>query len=70
MIYYFLFFFINLIQSDFFLLDENLKDGHIVPNTDQGHCAKTFAILEQVAPILDQNNLDWLIITDDDTILR
>lgn len=50
--------------------DEHLWDAHVVPNTDQGHCAKTFAILEQVAPILDQNNLDWLIITDDDTILR
>ncbi|XP_014215611.1 beta-1,3-glucosyltransferase [Copidosoma floridanum] len=50
-------------------LDENLRDGIVVPKTDQGHCAKTFAILKYVAPILDERKLDWLLIVDDDTIL-
>ncbi|OXU27395.1 hypothetical protein TSAR_013940 [Trichomalopsis sarcophagae] len=51
------------------LADENLPDGYIVPSTDQGHCAKTYAILKHVAPILEEKNLAWLIITDDDTML-
>ncbi|XP_058800097.1 beta-1,3-glucosyltransferase isoform X2 [Phymastichus coffea] len=50
-------------------LDVNLQDGHVVPSTEQGHCAKTYAILQYAAPILQEKNLGWLIITDDDTIL-
>ncbi|KAJ8680099.1 hypothetical protein QAD02_015886 [Eretmocerus hayati] len=50
-------------------LDENLVDGHVVPKTDEGHCAKTYAILKNVHPILERDQLDWLIITDDDTIM-
>ncbi|XP_011506011.1 PREDICTED: beta-1,3-glucosyltransferase [Ceratosolen solmsi marchali] len=50
-------------------LDGNLTNGIVVPNTSQGHCAKTYAILKHVAPILEENSLDWLVITDDDTIL-
>ncbi|XP_024944154.1 beta-1,3-glucosyltransferase isoform X2 [Cephus cinctus] len=49
--------------------DKNLPDAYVVPNTEQGHCAKTFAILEIAHKLMQKQSLDWLIITDDDTIL-
>ncbi|KAL7293185.1 hypothetical protein TKK_0013332 [Trichogramma kaykai] len=50
-------------------LDENLPNGYLTPDTEEGHCSKTFSILKQVAPILKEKKLDWLLITDDDTII-
>jgi UDP-glucose:O-linked fucose beta-1,3-glucosyltransferase len=42
-----------------------------VPNTDHGHCGKTEAIIKKVAEImLEDPQLHWLLISDDDTILR
>ncbi|XP_025911762.1 beta-1,3-glucosyltransferase isoform X2 [Apteryx mantelli] len=40
-----------------------------VPNTDRGHCGKTFAILER---FLNQSSsrTPWLVIVDDDTLIR
>ncbi|CAI4222572.1 unnamed protein product [Auanema sp. JU1783] len=40
-----------------------------VENTNRGHCAKTFAILNHFYHNNAQNNFDWLIIADDDTLL-
>ncbi|KAJ8967510.1 hypothetical protein NQ314_002825 [Rhamnusium bicolor] len=42
-----------------------------IQNTDQGHCAKTLGILGYVAKeIQNDTNIRWIIIADDDTILR
>ncbi|XP_058600651.1 beta 3-glucosyltransferase a isoform X3 [Onychostoma macrolepis] len=40
-----------------------------VPNTERGHCGKTFAILRR---FLSSHvpNTDWLLIVDDDTLIR
>uniref|UniRef100_A0A8C1VH10 Beta 3-glucosyltransferase a n=1 Tax=Cyprinus carpio TaxID=7962 RepID=A0A8C1VH10_CYPCA len=40
-----------------------------VPNTERGHCGKTFAILRR---FLSNHvpNTDWLLIVDDDTLIR
>uniref|UniRef100_A0AAY4E359 Fringe-like glycosyltransferase domain-containing protein n=1 Tax=Denticeps clupeoides TaxID=299321 RepID=A0AAY4E359_9TELE len=39
-----------------------------VPNTDRGHCGKTFAILERyVSDAVPKTN--WLLIVDDDTLI-
>lgn len=42
-----------------------------VPNTERGHCGKTLAILGYAATqyIVDPS-IKWLVIADDDTILR
>ncbi|XP_035874270.1 beta-1,3-glucosyltransferase isoform X3 [Phyllostomus discolor] len=39
-----------------------------IPNTDRGHCGKTFAILER---FLNQSHdrIAWLVIVDDDTLI-
>ncbi|KAM8802572.1 beta-1,3-glucosyltransferase isoform 3-T3 [Rhynchonycteris naso] len=39
-----------------------------IPNTDRGHCGKTFAILER---FLNHSNdkIAWLVIVDDDTLI-
>ncbi|KAK9297277.1 hypothetical protein QLX08_008996 [Tetragonisca angustula] len=50
------------------VVDKHLPDTFIVPNTTQGHCAKTYTILVEADKILRRKNLDWLIISDDDTI--
>ncbi|XP_047676459.1 beta 3-glucosyltransferase a isoform X2 [Tachysurus fulvidraco] len=40
-----------------------------VPNTDRGHCGKTFAILRRyVSGAVPKT--DWLLIVDDDTLIR
>uniref|UniRef100_A0A1B6MHS1 Fringe-like glycosyltransferase domain-containing protein n=1 Tax=Graphocephala atropunctata TaxID=36148 RepID=A0A1B6MHS1_9HEMI len=42
-----------------------------VANTIRGHCAKTLAILRLVAERVQQlPNLQWLVLVDDDTLLR
>lgn len=51
-------------------VDKHLPDSFIVPNTTQGHCAKTYSLLVEADKILRRKNLDWLIISDDDTIFR
>ncbi|XP_067306564.1 beta 3-glucosyltransferase a isoform X2 [Pseudorasbora parva] len=40
-----------------------------VPNTERGHCGKTFAILRR---FLSSHvpNTDWLLVVDDDTLIR
>ncbi|XP_076245023.1 beta-1,3-glucosyltransferase [Calliopsis andreniformis] len=48
--------------------DKYLPDAVIVTNTTHGHCAKTYNILLKADKILKQKNLNWLIISDDDTI--
>ncbi|KAG5326723.1 B3GLT glucosyltransferase, partial [Acromyrmex heyeri] len=48
--------------------DKNLREAYIVPNTTEGHCAKTYAILQEASKILKRRNFDWLAIVDDDTI--
>lgn len=60
----------TLIKLFKYFIDSNLPNGIIVPNTEQGHCAKTYAILQHVSPILKEKKLDWLAIVDDDTIIR
>ncbi|XP_058886444.1 beta-1,3-glucosyltransferase-like isoform X2 [Acipenser ruthenus] len=40
-----------------------------VPNTERGHCGKTFAILERfLSEAIPKTN--WLVIVDDDTLIR
>ncbi|KZC14213.1 PREDICTED: beta-1,3-glucosyltransferase [Dufourea novaeangliae] len=48
--------------------DKTLPEAFIVPNTTHGHCAKTYNILVEADKILKKRNLNWLIISDDDTI--
>ncbi|XP_039308042.1 beta-1,3-glucosyltransferase isoform X2 [Solenopsis invicta] len=48
--------------------DKNLREAYIVPNTTKGHCAKTYAILQEASKMLKKRNFDWLAIVDDDTI--
>ncbi|XP_032687711.1 beta-1,3-glucosyltransferase isoform X2 [Odontomachus brunneus] len=48
--------------------DKHLRHAYVVPNTTEGHCAKTYAILQTASNILKKHNLDWLVISDDDTI--
>lgn len=48
--------------------DENLSDAIVTPNTTSGHCAKTYSILKHANDVLTKNNIDWLVISDDDTI--
>ncbi|XP_071481374.1 beta-1,3-glucosyltransferase-like [Diadema antillarum] len=40
-----------------------------VPNTERGHCAKTFIILEKFLSEKEYEKFKWLVIADDDTIL-
>ncbi|XP_046598017.1 beta-1,3-glucosyltransferase isoform X1 [Neodiprion lecontei] len=49
--------------------DDNIPEAIVTPNTTQGHCAKTYSILKHSNEILTSKKLDWLVITDDDTIL-
>ncbi|OWK00856.1 hypothetical protein Celaphus_00016600 [Cervus elaphus hippelaphus] len=40
-----------------------------IPNTDRGHCGKTFAILERFLNHT-HDKIPWLVIVDDDTLIR
>eukprot|EP00057_Strongylocentrotus_purpuratus_P010408 XP_011664882.1 PREDICTED: beta-1,3-glucosyltransferase [Strongylocentrotus purpuratus] len=40
-----------------------------VPNTERGHCGKTFAIFDQFLNNPEYRTFPWLAITDDDTII-
>lgn len=45
-----------------------------VPNTEMGHCEKTIKILKLLDAELTQNaslsDIQWIVLADDDTILR
>ena len=41
-----------------------------VPNTAKGHCAKTMAIIGKMDTVEQWKGLSWLVIVDDDTLLR
>ncbi|XP_023312771.1 beta-1,3-glucosyltransferase-like, partial [Anoplophora glabripennis] len=54
----------------------NVKDESVptidlgVPNTEQGHCGKTMAILRYIAKdIRNDTDTRWIVVADDDTIL-
>ena len=40
-----------------------------VKNTERGHCKKTMAIIEHFHGLASSHGYEWLVITDDDTIL-
>ncbi|XP_054003980.1 beta-1,3-glucosyltransferase [Hylaeus anthracinus] len=48
--------------------DKYLPDAFVVPNTTTGHCEKTYNILLKADEILKKSNINWLILSDDDTI--
>lgn len=60
------------IFSCFCISDESIPTTVLkVPNTERGHCGKTLGILHHVAELIKNNQkISWVIITDDDTILR
>ena len=41
-----------------------------VANTDKGHCRKTMAIIGKMGTEEKWKGLSWLVIADDDTLLR
>ncbi|XP_030750595.1 beta-1,3-glucosyltransferase isoform X2 [Sitophilus oryzae] len=41
-----------------------------VKNTDHGHCEKTMSILKFVEDMLQESQFTWLVLVDDDTVLR
>lgn len=55
-----------------FITDKSIPTIDLgIPNTETGHCEKTFAIINITATEANRNpNLKWLFIADDDTILR
>lgn len=69
-------------QNPLFLTGKNLKqtDATIptistnVENTEHGHCAKTIAILqmiwEEIVTNKQLNQIKYVVLTDDDTLLR
>nr|CDJ80594.1 Fringe domain containing protein [Haemonchus contortus] len=41
-----------------------------IPNTERGHCGKTFVILKRFVKLLDDGaKFSWLLISDDDTLI-
>ncbi|CAD6240780.1 GSCOCG00008911001-RA-CDS [Cotesia congregata] len=48
--------------------DKSLPNVHVVPDTKEGHCKKTYAILKHANYVLKKNNFNWLVVADDDTI--
>ncbi|KAF7989918.1 hypothetical protein HCN44_008592 [Aphidius gifuensis] len=49
--------------------DVMLPHSIVVPDTSEGHCDKTYAILEYAQKIMSKNKIYWLVITDDDTLI-
>ena len=41
-----------------------------VPNSPKGHCGKTFAIIKKMNTEKRYKNKSWVIIMDDDTLVR
>lgn len=52
--------------------DESLRTVSVgVPNTEFGHCKKSLEILKYVdGEIKNSTNIEWVVLADDDTILR
>lgn len=50
------------------IADYNLREAYVVPNTTEGHCAKTYGILQAASKLMKTYKFDWLVIADDDTI--
>lgn len=69
-IYYLLFFLLN----KFLLIsDKTIPTTSVgIKNTERGHCSKTMKILKlSLKRILYKlNNIKWVILVDDDTLLR
>lgn len=64
-------------NSKFFPLSIDTKMGVVatgVPNTEMGHCEKTIKILQLLDTELAHNKslsgIQWVVLADDDTILR
>lgn len=53
-----------------FSVDKNLREAYIVPNTTEGHCAKTYGILQRANIMMKKFKHDWLVISDDDTLFK
>ena len=49
-----------------YLLDEFLINEHFIP----GHCGKTVAIIRRFHALSETTPLKWLVVADDDTLLR
>ncbi|XP_015116612.1 beta-1,3-glucosyltransferase [Diachasma alloeum] len=49
--------------------DEKLENVIVVPHTTEGHCAKTYGLLQHAEKIMKKKKIEWLVVTDDDTIL-
>ncbi|XP_029165857.1 beta-1,3-glucosyltransferase isoform X2 [Nylanderia fulva] len=50
------------------IADHNLREAYVVANTTEGHCAKTYGILQAASNLMKRYKFDWLVIADDDTI--
>lgn len=59
----------------FFVADKNIPTiSTNIPNTDTGHCEKSLSIfkllLDEISANKSLKNLEWIVLADDDTILR
>lgn len=54
-----------------FFKDDSIPTVNLgIPNTEQGHCAKTMAILHHLrSKIKNMPEIKWIVVADDDTIL-
>lgn len=58
----------NMIQA---FLDDSIPNINLgIPNTEKGHCAKTLAILNHIVQEDMNNTFFWVVVADDDTLLR
>lgn len=58
-----------------FIADKNIPTiSTNIPNTDTGHCEKSLSIfkllLDEISTNKSLKNLEWIVLADDDTILR
>lgn len=63
------------IKIHFFFADKNIPTiSTNIPNTDTGHCEKSLSIfkllLDEISANKSLKNLEWIVLADDDTILR
>lgn len=59
-------------NNNFPFTDDSIPTASVgIPNSEQGHCRKTVGILRYVADeIRTQPQIKWIVVADDDTILR
>lgn len=59
-------------RKSLYFLDSSVGSISLgVPNTERGHCGKTLAILGYASTQYTVDpSIKWLVIADDDTILR